>query len=168
MQLLDEDLVEIRDVAKWYARKTRTEPDELVSVAVIEILNEKEYIIDGERRDLIRTITTNAIKDFLREGQPMIKIPTRSSRRHELDDVHRVAIDPRTFAISESMGPAETVAIEDSLRHAAESPMEKVYMDLRLAGMTNKEVMVEMDLTDWKASKMLEAIEARFREEWDE
>lgn len=171
MKLLDEDLVTIREAAKWFARKTRTQADELISIAAVEILTEKEPVIDkgrGQRRDLIRTIAINAMKDYLKEGRPMIKIPTRSSSRHELDDVHRVPIDPQTFVISESMGPADTVMIEDSLMYAAESPMEKAYMKLRLAGLTNKEAIVELDLTDWKASTMLEAIESRFREEWDE
>ncbi len=171
MKLIDEDLVTIRDVAKWFALKTYTEPDELVNIAAVEILSEKEPTIDedrGRRTDLIRTIATNAIKDYLKEGRPMIKIPTRSSSRHDLDDIHEVPVDPQTFAISESMGPAETVMIEDSLMHAAEGPMEKAYMQLRIAGLTNQEAIIELDLTEWKASKMLREIEERFKGEWNE
>lgn len=168
MKLLDEDLVYIRDVSKWYARKTHQEADELVNIAVIEILAEKEYVIAGERKDLIRTIATNAIKEFLREGRPMIKIPTRSSTRHELSDIRQNPADPQDFVTSKSMGPEETVTIEDSLLHAAHGPMEKAYIRLRIAGLTNPEAIAELDISTWKASTMLRAIEERFREEWDE
>ena len=168
MKLIDEDLKTIRDIASWFGRRANVEVDELISIATIEVLEEKEYVIDGVRAELIRTIATNAIKDFLMEGRPMIRIPTRSSKRHGLDDMYQVPIDPHTFAISESMGPEETVMIEDSLVNAAHGPLEKAYIKLRIAGLTNQEAIAELDISTWKASTMLRAIEKRFREDWDE
>lgn len=171
MKLLDEDLVTIRSAARWFGRKANAEIDELISIAVIELLEEEEPIIDkdkGKRKDLVRTIATNAMKEFLMEGRPTIKIPTRSSSRHDLKDMHQVPIDPQTFAISESMGPAETVAINDSLLHAAETPLEKEYMKLRIAGSTNLEATVELDITVSRACRLLWKIEQRFMEEWYE
>lgn len=168
MKLLDEDYIPINYVAKWFAKKAHAEFSELVNIAVLEILGQKEYPIIRERRQLIRIIATNAIKEFLKERRPMIKIPTRSSKRHGLNDIHQIPIDLQTFAISESMGPEETVMIEDSLLHAAHGPLEKAYMKLRIAGYTNQQAIVELDITNWKASTMLRAIEKRFKEEWNE
>lgn len=169
MELLDGDLAVIRSTARWFGRKANVETDELINIAVIEILGDKiEYELTGDRQDYIRKIATNSIKEFLKEGRPMIKIPTRSSIRHDLKDVHRVPVDPKTFAISESMGPAETVMIEDSLLHASKTPLEKSYMKLRLLGYTNQEAVVELDISDCKASQMLWKIEQRFRKDWDE
>lgn len=168
MKLIDGDLEEINSISRWFARKANAEVDELVSISVIEILSEREYIIDGNRKELIRAIATNAIKDFLKEGRPMIKIPTRSGKRHSLDDMHRVPTDPQNFAISKSMGPEDTAMIKDSLLNAAHGPMEKAYIKFRIAGYTNLEAVADLDISTWKASTMLRDIERRFRKEWDE
>lgn len=168
MKILTEDLATIRSVANWFGKRAHAESDELMNIAVIELLSEKEYVIDGVRAKLIRKIASNAIKDFLRETRPMIKIPTRSINRHSLNDLNKIPVDPQTFAISESMGPEETVMIEDSLLHAAQSPMEKAYIKLRISGLTNQEAIVDLDISSWKASTMLRDIEQRFREDWYE
>ena len=78
MQISEADLKIIHNVSTWYSKKFRHEADELESVAVIAVLEEKiEPKVEDERYRYINTIATNAINRFISEDVT-IRIPNRS------------------------------------------------------------------------------------------
>ncbi len=164
MQITESDIKIIHRVATWYARKMHQDADELESVAVLAVLEEQGLSI-RDWDSAINAIATNAIRKFVSENTT-IRIPQRSRTTLKLKDPIMETSSPGTSILSKSIDPREEVELLECLRFAAVTPMEKAYIELRIAGHTNVEITIELDISESAASRMLKSIERRFNKEW--
>ena len=162
MELSDSDIKIIRKVATWYAKKFDNETNELQNVATLAVLEDEGLGCIKDHESFINTLATNAIMRFVSEDV-LVRIPNRSRSVWDIKDRLLESTNPETSIISPTMDPREHVELMESLRYSAKSPMEMAYLELRIAGSTNQEAIIELDISESKASRMLRAIEQRFR-----
>ena len=178
MKLQEEDILVIKGMARFWSHKVYRSTKELEQVISTHILELPELEL-RQRTQYIRTVARNAIKRFLTEKDITITVKIDARRRHNIVDRKRVHLNApgnekgTQWSRSKEyepecpcMGPQDTAEIKDSLIHAAKTPIEIAYMHCRIAGLTNQETIVELNISDSVASRLLRTIEKRFREDW--
>ena len=163
MQLTDDDISIIKRIAKFWSMKAFRDQSELENVAATYILAYKDTN-PKNRNQYIARLCRSAIARFISEDDITIKIPIDSRKRHGIVDRQRRSYEPE----SQEMGPEDYVMLVDSLLAAAETPLEKAYIQLRIDGLTNHEAIAQLGSNNSEASRMLRTIEKRFEDDWYE
>ncbi len=163
MEINTDDISIIKKVARFWSHKATRDQDELENVAAAYILDYKETN-PKNRNHYIARLCRSAICRFLSEDDISIRIPIVSRKRLDLVDRQRKVYEPE----DPQMGPEQYVTLIDSLLAAAETPMEKAYIRLRIDGLTNRQAIAQLDSDKSEVSIMLRAIEKRFEADYYE